>query len=111
MNHTERLITEIKALLRECTRTKKLSSLGTLQDDLRRLRLPDSLKEVGCDELCSACEWGLAGAHPMENPCRLAAFQEAILGMTPGDKLSASLQREAKELLTMLERSPRPHHT
>ncbi len=109
MNQTERLLTEIKALLLECTRTKKLSSMGSLQDHMRRLQLPHSLKEVGCDELCSACEWGLADAHPMANPCRLAAFQEAIMGMKPGDKLSASLQREAKELLVMLERAPRPH--
>ena len=109
MNQTEWLLSEIRSLLVECTHTKKLSSLGSLQDTFRRLNLPEALKDVGCDELCASCEWGLAGAHRMQNPCRLAAFQEAIMGMDAGDKLSASLQHEAKELLALLERSPRPH--
>ena len=106
MNSTQAWLKEVTELLEEVARTRKLSSLGTLQDHMRRANLPEALKAIGCDESCAACDWGVPSPHPMQNPCRLAAFQEAILGLKTGDKLSASLQQDATELLYVLKHKP-----
>lgn len=108
MTSIENWLTQVTKVLEEVARTKKLSSLGTLQDHMRRINLPADLHAIGCDETCAACNWSIRDGHPLQNPCRLAAFQETILGMDPGDKLSASLQKEAGELLRVLKTSPRP---
>ena len=109
MNQTERWLAEARDLLTECTRTKKLSSLGTLQDHFRRLDLQAALADLGCDLNCEACSWGVSGPHPLQSACRLAAVQEAILDLRTGDKNSASMLREAKALLEALRKSPKPH--
>jgi hypothetical protein len=103
---TQQWLKEVTQLLEECVRTKKQSSLGSLQDHMRQMDLPGALKAIGCDESCTACDWGAPSPHPIQNPCRLAAFQEAILGMDPGDRLSVSLRREARELLGALSAQP-----
>jgi hypothetical protein len=105
---TQQWLVEVTELLEECVHTKKQSSLGSLQDHMRQMNLPSALKAIGCDESCTACDWGVPSPHPLQNPCRLGAFQEAILGMDPGDKLSASLQREARDLLVALLTKPSP---
>ncbi len=106
MNSTQAWLKEVTELLEEVARTKKLSSLGTLQDHMRRAALPEALKAIGCDESCAACDWGVPSPHPLQNPCRLAAFQEAILGLKTGDKLSASLHQDVTELLYVLKHKP-----
>jgi hypothetical protein len=106
---TQEWLKEVASLLEECVHTKKLSSLGSLQDHMRQMNLPEALRAIGCDESCAACDWGIPTPHPLQNPCRLAAFQEAILSLDAGDKLSASLQGEARELLWALKAYPRPH--
>ena len=109
MKSTQQWLKEVTELLEECVHTKKLSSLGSLQDHMRQMGLPEALKAIGCDESCAACDWGIPSPHPLQSPCRLAAFQEAILSLDAGDKLSASLQGEAVELLWALKAYPRPH--
>jgi hypothetical protein len=108
VNQTERWIGQARNLLKECTHTKKLSSLGTLRDHFQRLDLPGALKDLGCDLQCAGCSWGISQPHPLQTPCRLVAMQEALLGMDPADKNSASLLREAAALLAALDRAPRP---
>jgi hypothetical protein len=108
VNQTERWIGQARDLLKECTHTKKLSSLGTLQDHFRRLDLPEALKDLGCSLQCAGCSWGIPQPHPLQTPCRLVAMQEALLGIDPSDKNSASLLRDASELLAALDRSPKP---
>jgi hypothetical protein len=108
VNQTELWLAQARDLLAECTRTKKLSSLGTLQDHFRRLDLQAALADLGCDLNCEGCSWGVPHPHPMQSACRLAAVQEAVLDMDTSDKRSASVVQETAALLEALRVSPKP---
>ena len=108
MNATDRWIAQAVKLLEECTRTKKLSSLQTLRDHFRRLDLDSALKDLGCDLKCEACSWGVPAAHPLQSACRLGGLREAVLGMETSEKQAAPILEDARQLLAVLARSPRP---
>lgn len=106
----EALLDTLKRTLGAYAKSGRPESQTALADLLVRVEQADVLKRLGCQEKeCRLCTWGRPDAKEWENQCRLWAFAETVQDASyAGRKGNASVQKEARDLLSALEASPLP---